>query len=164
MPTEAEIAWAAGIVDGEGCITISRQKPGARQVSVSYRLALKVTMGHRATVERLGELFRAGSIQVQYSTKGHNDAWSWWVANRQAIDVLSQLRPYLFTKAVEADLAFEWGRIPLSPRGSRPGRVGGQVVPPEILAERHRLFEALRDAKPSARFRVAVLDEEAGDG
>ena len=27
--TEVELGWLAGIVDGEGCITINRQRPGS---------------------------------------------------------------------------------------------------------------------------------------
>jgi hypothetical protein len=153
MATPVEVAWAAGVFDGEGCITITFQKPGTyRRINNAYRLYIKVTMGHKPTIEKLHTLFELGAITTQRSNKGHNDAWTWWVASRQAIEVLQKMRPFLVTKAEEADLAFEWGQLPLVPRG---GKGGGQAIPPAILAERHRLFEAMRDIKPSSRFRAA---------
>jgi len=159
MATIEELAWAAGLFDGEGCITISRQRPGTgRRESLNYRLFLKVTMGHRPTIERLVAIFSVGSIHpwCDSSDREHNPAYSWWVASRQAVAVIEQLRPYLVTKAIEADLALEWGRLPLAPRG---GRGGGTRVPAELLAARHRLFEAMRDAKPSARFRAGRAND-----
>lgn len=136
----AEMGWAAGIIDGEGCIYIRRY--GARY----YSLGLKVTMGHEPTIRRLRELFGVGSVVIVRSKKGHNDAWSWVCTTRQAERVLTVLRPLLFTKADEVDLAMEFLRLPVQPGTAR--------VPPEIMAERQRLLEAIRDAKPSARFRV----------
>lgn len=153
MQRELRIAWAAGIFDGEGCITINCQQPGSGgRINPSYRLYLKVTMGHRATVDCLCDLFSVGTVTIQHSNAGHNDAYTWWVASRQAIEVIKLMRPYLVTKADEADLALEWSQLPLANRG---GRGGGQPLPASLLAERHRLFELMRDAKPSARFRAA---------
>lgn len=153
MPTDTECAWAAGIVDGEGCITITMQQGGkGGRINPSYRLYLKVTMGHKETIERLQYLFDAGTVVEQRSNKGHNAAWSWIVATRQAGDVLEQIYQYSVTKREEMDLAFEYLAIPATPRG---GSGGSRSVPPEVLAEKQRLFEALRDIKPSARFRAA---------
>lgn len=147
-----ETAWFAGIFDGEGCISITRQRPGAGgRKNWSYRLYIKVTMGHEPTVRRLRELAGLGAITIQRSVK-HNQAWTWWAASREALAVLTILRPHLVTKAVEADLAFEWGALPLAPRG---GPHGGNETPAPLLAARHALFERMRDAKPSARFRAA---------
>jgi hypothetical protein len=150
MATDQDLAyaWAAGIIDGEGCITILRQHPGqSGRINTSYRVYLKVTMGHAPTIARLVDIFQVGSVHLQRSTRW-NDAFSWWVASRQAEVVLHIVRPYLVTKAVEADLAFEFFALGV-------GRGGGQVLPPELLAGRHRLFLAMQQAKPSHRFRIS---------
>ena len=147
------VAWAAGILDGEGCITMNRQRPGTGgRINPSHRLFVKVTMGHRPTVDRLREIFGVGSVHVQRSARW-NDAYSWWVASRQAGFVLRTVRPYLVTKAAEAELAMEFLALP---SGTTGGRLGNAPLPPELIAERERLFVALRDAKPSARFRAAA--------
>lgn len=109
-------------------------------------------MGHRPTIDRLHTIFQAGSVHIQRSVK-HNDAFSWWISSRQAENALRQVYPYLVTKRDEADLAFEfWGL----PTGARGGAHGNPPLSPEMLAARERLFVALRDIKPSARFRVVA--------
>lgn len=149
-----KVAWAAGVFDGEGCITINKQRPGTGgRKNVNHRLYIKVTMGHLPTVERLQDIFGKGTITLQKSAKGHNDAHTWWVASREAGEVLGLMRQYLITKAAEADLAFEFLALPIPPRG---GAGGNQCLPPEVIAARERLFIAMRDIKPSARFRKAT--------
>lgn len=144
------VAWAAGIIDGEGCITITKQQPGSGgRVNVSHRMFVKVTMGHQPTVERLRAIFGLGTITVQRGTRW-NDAYTWWAATRDAGRVLNAVRPHLVTKAEEADIALEFLALP---RGLTGGRGGNQRLSPQMVAERERLFEQLRDAKPSARFR-----------
>lgn len=148
-PTDTECAWAAGIIDGEGCLTIRARepvKPGTW--SVSHSLFLKVTMGHKPTVERLAEMFGVGSVHMQDSRGERlNASWTWWVASRKAHVVLLAVRPYLVTKAHEADIGLEFLSGPMTARGRHR-------LPPEVVAERERLRILMRDAKPTARFRV----------
>lgn len=142
-----DLAWAAGIIDGEGCIGLHRHGGPTKNW---WSLILKVTMGHEPSIRRLHDLFGEGSVQNQRPSRGqqhYNVAWSWLCTTRQVERVLAQVRPYLVTKAAEADLALEYLRLPTMP--------GTQRIPTELAVERVRLFEALRDAKPSARFRRA---------
>ena len=151
--TNTDAAWLAGIIDGEGCITITRQAPGTdRRKNWSYRLYVKVTMGHEPTVRRIATLVGCGAVTTWKPLK-HNRSWTWWAASREALAVLTRIRPYLITKAEEADIAAEWGRLPLSPRG---GSRGSRETPPDLLAARHSLFIRLREVKPGARFRAAI--------
>lgn len=150
MPKATDIAWAAGIFDGEGCITITRQKAGSGgRINPSHRLYIKVTMGSEATVRRLREIFGLGTITLQKSERW-NDAHTWWVASRQAGEVLDLMRPYLFTKLAEAELAREFLLIP------NPDAGAGRPIPPFVVEERERLFKEMRDIKPSARFRAVA--------
>lgn len=149
--TEIEWAWFAGVVDGEGCVTITRQRPGSGgRRNYSYRLYVKVAMCHEPTIRRLRDLAGLGAVTL--STPGqYLPSWCWWAANRQGIAVLERIRPYLITKAEETDIALEWGHLPLAPLG---GRGGGQFVPTELLGARRVLFERLRDAKLTTRARL----------
>lgn len=138
---DVEAAWAAGIIDGEGCIHLRRRSEAAGY----FALVLKVTMGHRPTIDRLHSLFDLGTIQENRSNKGHNPAWSWVCTTRQVGAVLDIVQPYLVTKADEAVIAREYLALPVMP--------GTRSIPPELAAARLDLFERMRDAKPSARFR-----------
>ncbi len=128
QPTVAETAWAAGIVDGEGCIHISRGCTKTRRrlrlgkwvsgTRYDYRLIVKVKMTHAPTIRRLGALFPASAIYGQKLGKPHYSPplsvqWN----NRKARQFLLAIRPYLFTKAREADLALLY---PLVSRSEAP--------------------------------------------
>lgn len=144
---KTELAWAAGIVDGEGCVTISHV-PAKRQkgcLNDRHALYLKVTMGDKPTVDRLHKLFGIGSVQINIQKK-YNTAWSWLCCSRDAGIALRKLLPYLVTKRAETLLAIEFDALPLYPGGSHQ-------VPQHILIKRHKLYEKVRNMKPSARFR-----------
>lgn len=147
-----KVAWAAGIIDGEGCITITKQQPGSGgRVNPSHRLYVKVSMGHLPTVERLREIFGRGAITTWRSkSPRENDAYCWWVAARDAQAVLDAVRPHLVTKAEEADIGLEFLALPRFLTG---GKGGNRPLAPETVAQREALFVRLRDAKPTARFR-----------
>jgi hypothetical protein len=158
--TDAQVGWLAGIIDGEGCITISKQKAGAGgRVNPSYRLFLKVTMGHLEAVERVRDLLDVGSVHVQNARQRHdgvlwNQAWAWWVSANEAAAVLRFLRPHLVVKAAEADVAMEFAALP---RWLTGGANGNLRKPPEFVAAQEEFFCRLRDLKPSARFRKALI-------
>lgn len=147
---DAQRGWLAGIIDGEGCITISKQQPGTGgRVSPSHRLYLKVTMGHLETINHCLELTGRGSVHIQRHPH-YNDAWSWLVAGNEAAGVIRQVYDLLITKREEADVALEFAALPRSMQG---GSGGTKRLHPSYIAARESCFERLRDLKPSARFR-----------
>lgn len=157
--TPEERGYVAGIIDGEGCITILIQNPGKDgRLSPSHRLFVKVTMGHKPTIEYLHKMVGLGSIHLQSGQRSRqgkqwNDAWTWWVGGRQASALVREVRPLLITKAEEADVALEFDALP---RGLVGGAGGNKRLSPEIIAARQDCFERIRDLKPSSRFRRVV--------
>lgn len=146
MTNDVQLAWAAGLVDGEGCITIAYHPPCAKHGTINpqHILILKVAMGHQPTLERLRSIFNVGTVH-KVPTKKHNPAWSWLVQSTRAYEIIKLLRPYLVTKAAEADIALKFMELPVVVGGSR-------TVPYSLLQKRHRLYIAMRKAKPRFRF------------
>lgn len=108
MQREVEVGWAAGIFEGEGCITmhdVSRGKMGSWQVFV--------TMTDRDVIERLA-LVLGGSAQGPYKPPHYKDHykpfWRWQVQDRRKInDVLTLLYPHLGHRRREkCDEFFVW--------------------------------------------------------
>lgn len=148
-----EAAWAAGLIDGEGCIFITRRKPQAkhRQVNVSYVLGVRVSMGHEATVRRLADLFDFGSVYTGCpSNPRANPYWAWLVQSRLAAEVLTTIQPYAVTKAVEIIIGLEFASLILAPRG---GKGGSDLIPDDLLGRRAELWEQMSRVKPRSRFR-----------
>ena len=155
-----EIAWAAGIIDGEGCLFISRHAYGSYTKTPNYTAALKVTMGHEPTVKRIRELFDSGSHhRVEQSNKGFNTAYTWIVAAKLLRPVLLALKPFCITKAAEIDVALEFLAL--------PKWYGGQFRGPKskkYQRTEYELWDRMRRLKPRTALRLARERKEKRNG
>jgi len=148
---ETDIAWAAGILDGEGCLYINRHRanPKNKTKTESFRLYLKITMGHRPTIAKLYDIFRVGSVLLhQPKSSKVSASHSWVVPTRQAEMVLDQMKPFVFTKLEELAIAEEFFALEKVLGGSG----GSPVKTREAVRQRVRLYWRLRMAKSRWRF------------
>jgi len=67
-PSEVEIAWFAGLVDGEGCIHITRRR-ATRTKSPCYILYFTVAMTHLPAIEKIKSIWGVGSIRSRPNKK-----------------------------------------------------------------------------------------------
>lgn len=150
MNKKTDYAWAAGVIDGEGCIFIARQKPGnGGRITMTYRLCIKVTMGHLPTIMRLSKIFGFTGSRHKVCQIGWNPAYSWIVAADLARNVLEKIKPYAVTKKKEISVAFEFLNL--------PKWYGGQFRGPKTLRrqkQEYRLWNKMRMLKPRTRFKV----------
>lgn len=108
MATEAEIAWAAGVFEGEGSIIHSVQKTGNRG-NRSTRRALTVKMCDLDVLQRMKRVTGAGNITgptIRNAERGWRPQWAWQVTRWDDVQrVLTAFLPYLCerrtAKAVE---------------------------------------------------------------
>ena len=94
-------AWAAGFIDGEGCIHcgVSHGQP---------RIKLMVGQVDQRPLQKLSEMF-GGAIVLHAKAKGNSrESWRWQVQGRTAQKILKDLMPYLVSKIDEAKLALEF--------------------------------------------------------
>lgn len=108
------LAWAAGIIDGEGYITIERQS-AQRAGAFYYQIRVSVQMVDRPTIERLQSILGGTIISVQTT---HRNTWRWRTGSSDAVRVLSMILPYLFTKQQEAQLAVSFFNVSPAERES----------------------------------------------
>lgn len=104
-PTEADFAWAAGIIDGEGYVTVRTQKDN-RNGKPYVHPQITVNMTHEPTILRLREIFGVGSfsklnIPPQFPTR--KQAWRWSAVCRHADVVARKILPYSLTKREEVE-------------------------------------------------------------
>lgn len=154
---QTDLAWCAGLFDGEGCISISRVKPTAKNklVNSSYRLVAKVTMGDRKAIRRFFAVVGHGSVQKHVEGNAKvNGSTSWVAAARKAEIVLKKLYPFLTTKLKEADIALEFMALPDPIRG---GARGSPCIDKPLLRKKHKLYVRCCRAKPRFRFRKKPL-------
>jgi hypothetical protein len=105
-----EIAWAAGFVDGEGCVSIA--KSGRRgQPLPYYRAELIVANTVREPLDRLALLF-GGRVVVARRAIGNRKLTYQWKTTGTAhtTSVLRELLPWLTVKRAQAALVLEFAQ------------------------------------------------------
>ena len=99
-PTDINLAWAAGFLDGEGCFAIGRYNDRKR-CRVRYTAIIQVGQKRRLPLDLLETMF-GGSIRPQRTPTG--GSWLWKVCGTTAYSVCVALIPHLVLKQDEAEL------------------------------------------------------------
>lgn len=144
-----DLAWAAGIVDGEGSIGIYRAPQRRYPGLFSYRVSLHVANTDPRMLLRMEDIF-GGRIYPMRKSSGQQRPLGQWVAlNADALTALRAMRPYLVCKADQADVALQY----------RTGRRGLRVTR-EQYAVRDGLIREIADLKRLPKFTVADTSRE----
>jgi hypothetical protein len=103
---QTEIAWAAGFLDGEGCIRVVNHDAKRRRTS-SHLLHVHVVQVSREPLDALRALFGGGIYRSHRTNPGRNcrPAWTWSVYGQVAASAVKQMLPYLIVKRPQAELA-----------------------------------------------------------
>lgn len=134
--SEGEVAYLAGIFDGEGCILITRYNSGAQSGTLNVRVGMK----DKIIPARFQAIF-GGTLREAHKERCF-PLWTWQCAAQMAAYVLDILRPYLIVKAAQADLGLEYQRQ------MRPSRTGQKrSLSPELLAIREDMTQQMQRLK-----------------
>lgn len=91
---EIEVAWLAGLLEGEGCFNLMR----ANSRSKRPLIRVQVAMTDRDIVERVRALMDAPSVQ-EHKDRGQPDNWKrryvTCASGRKAEAVMRAVRPYM---------------------------------------------------------------------
>ena len=103
MATDLQLAYAAGIIDGEGCIRFYSFRQH-RRLGLSWNLSLSVTNTDPRLMSWLMETLGTGKVVNKRMLGRKRPCYQWQVSARQAEAVLRAIRPYLVIKADQADI------------------------------------------------------------
>lgn len=103
---ETDKAWAAGFVDGEGCIAlIGRSQVLKGKTYQCFVLSLHVANTDIRTLERLKTMFGGTIYPTNHKNRPNNKpCWTWYCRSALAAAALDKLLPYLFSKKEQAEL------------------------------------------------------------
>lgn len=140
MDRKEELAWAAGLIDGEGCIGIDYKRRPSDSRHPSYRLRLRLNMTHKSTVIRLKRILRAGKVRFRKAGKSRwKDQYVWSVSGKIARRILIQLLPYLCTKLRDAKIGIKFRNF--MDCVVSPGR---GAYPLAVIRKQHNFYLRLR--------------------
>lgn len=151
MPIDADIAWAAGLFEGEGCF--SANNPGVRNNRVRRGIIAAVTMSDLDVLQRFQEIVETGTIIRLTNDKrypGHKPLWKWSVQKRAEVERIGAMfRPWLGARRrakLDEVLSASWDHEPLE-----CDYCGHQFIP-----------QRLRTSRPTFCSRVCAKRHNAG--
>ena len=123
-----ELPYLAGLLDGEGCIVVSKYRRKDRVGSKDYYcLRIKVANKNYEVINLFREVFGCGSV---YQNK-QSGVWEWSLTSSGKVkEVLESLLPFLIVKRKQslAALTFELGdRKPNSDRVKSQAKLKEQI-------------------------------------
>lgn len=121
-------AYAAGLIDGEGCVHLDVPR------RTTYRARVSVGMSQPALglLTDLQDEWGGTLYQQRKATERWAAAWTWHLTGEPAVRLLVSVRPWLRLKGRQADLALEVESI----RSALAKRPNGQCLwTPEARAQ-----------------------------
>lgn len=140
-----DLAYAAGLIDGEGSICLV---PKSR----TYFLRVQIANTNIDVLRWVQQKF-GGNVHTIWngqSKQNWKTGWMWQMGWTRAAEFIRLIRPWLKIKADQADVALEWQKI-------RPGVGGGSDVARAGVAELKRKMTILNQKGPSTQERPSVM-------
>ncbi len=101
---KTDLAYLAGLFDGEGCITIGKRSDGNKH----HYLRASVEMANEYVPNLLKFHFGGSVHKRDFRNRGWQIQWAWSIHTKGAGFFLKSILPYLKIKRNEAELALEF--------------------------------------------------------
>jgi hypothetical protein len=135
-----DLAYIAGIVDGEGCIHIVKRNPTYRCKSYSYNVLLNISNTDDDVLNWITTLIGVGNvnkINMENKPKYRKQMYQYQVASTRAIYFLKLILPYLHIKKEQALLAIEFNLTHADKKG-RKGKSKEHFIQQEMYYTKMR--------------------------
>ena len=130
-------AYTAGLVDGEGTITIVYHKPDKkRKIAACYGVHISIANTDVRAFLKIQEVF-GGSIYTVVDRRGYRTVYSWDLSRKNTKKFLTAIMPYLVIKKAQAELVMKFLK-------AFPKRARGQKLPDDVVDDRRAYYEEMR--------------------
>ena len=114
MPTTNELAYIAGLFDGEGCIQCkqimeaSRRKNKPKKYKI-WRITMEMSMTDKDIIDWVHRTLDVGTVLINVKNKSPSSKphwktqWRWRCSHRQAYKVCKMLWPYIQVKLPQVE-------------------------------------------------------------
>jgi hypothetical protein len=141
-PTEVELSYLAGVMDSDGCFSITKNGPGLQRTkNPRYVFCMNVVNTSEDLMRWLVEKFGGHYAHRRKQVKPHHKiTYDWWYNNGKALWLLKLIEPYLVVKHRQCRLAIEF----LENWETNQGGIGSRTSDDEV-ARRERCFQQMRE-------------------
>ena len=122
--SETQLAYLAGMIDGEGsiCITKARNKKAGR-LGYGYRPVVHVASTNSVVLNTLQRWTGLGKARLFDDARENRKArWQWMIWSNQAAQIVNAVLPFLIIKKSQANLFLKF--IKLKKGMGKTGRTG----------------------------------------
>ena len=140
--TEAERGYVAGLIDGEGSISLLRASQRGRGYADYHHLQVRVHNTHLGLLEWLKSKLGGAVCRMHAApTERHKQGYFWVNSTRPGVILLKLLLPYLIIKRRHAEVAIQYlerlwaARATMRERGVRVSSVSDDPVILALVAE-----------------------------
>lgn len=132
-------AYLAGLLDGEGYISILKTKKGNKATwnnarDYVYVPVIKVAMTDRPIIEWLHQSF-GGTFEIRKAQGNRKESYCWTARKKQTADFLQLIHPYLRVKKPQATLLLQYRNV--------AGKAGHKLTE-ETWKKRDELYTEIR--------------------
>jgi hypothetical protein len=162
MPTETDIAYCAGLVDGEACIRIHKSPAYKCQgrVNPAYSVRIQLRMIDENAIKFLSETFGGWYYREKAHVNNGRPLFCFQAADLAAEKIIRQLLPYLRVKRPAAETALtlrelqaEGRKHRTKPTGERelmhwsgkPVKIRNMAFSDEYIARCEALYQKSKD-------------------
>lgn len=154
---ETDLAYMAGIIDGEGCFFISKvpKREGDGYVSEHFRGLLKIDNTEKILLDWLEETFsgtNSARTRTTSSRKYEREIFTWVATGDRLLDLCEQVLPYLTIKRNHCENMIKF-------RKTYTNQLGSNKIPPEALVIRQECLEKSR--KLNSRYHLHPLKQNS---
>jgi hypothetical protein len=115
LANEIDLAWAAGFIDGEGCINITKRYAKYNNGGKLYHsISLSANQISKEPLLKLQEMF-GGKVRAVKPVGNRRPSFAWIIYTKAARDALALMLPYLKVKNTETNMVltlnFSSGRL-----------------------------------------------------
>ena len=143
---DTDLAYLAGLIDGEGMIAIEKVRPAphVKNGNPRYFMKVDIQMSDRPPIEHIARLFDRNIMIKKITGNMRKQAYRLSWQAKIAADLLTQILPYLVLKHPQALVALEFQTALTA-----EGRGGNRRVPKtaEQIAMRERCYLEVRRLK-----------------
>jgi hypothetical protein len=146
VPTETDLAWAAGIFDGEGCVLVRHDAQSVKKGWTRHELQVSVVNTNEPMIRKLIAMF-GGGAHVR-KVKVNRRIGMWQIYGRRAAGFLENILPYMVAKKPEAEAALEMASTLVAKTSYNANSGLGAPRPgPEIVEIREAVRLRLQELK-----------------
>lgn len=143
---ETTAAYMAGILDGEGSLTIGNYSCSKKTGDKHYQVNISVTSTDEILIDWIYDTFggfRGKYTPNQMSRNGRKEVFRWQCSGDRLLHICEITIPYLTIKKRQAEILIEM-RETYKDLHNVKGKQNTQRLPKEVLDFRQSLFEELK--------------------